>query len=510
MTATAHKRDPELQSSADIGARLADGGGMRAGILLRGGFSIGAKTSSFVATVVLIRVLGPEETGSFLFAMSLGVVLGLLLAAGLGEAMGREVPMFEAARKDDESGSLLFAALKIGGFVCAGVGALMFLLANQIGGERGALIMSALIVGIGLSAQGVGGSFLRARGRYTLAELWQGGVPTLFLVSVGLLAISMGLDGTEALRLRMGLEVAAGVGAVGCAIAFATGRKGSGGAQGVGRLLKLSAPLWVTNLCWLALQQSDVVVLGLLKSSHDVGLYVPILKVAEMSALPLVAMTPYLLTNAARSRNDSERLQHLVATSAKWSFALASPLLGVLFLAPRELINLVFGIEGQEVATVARLLVVAFVALALFGVTEPILQGVGKVRLLAVRSFWLLAIAISMNLVMVAHFGAVGAAGATAFAYVALATYNLFLIRTRYEVRLLESELRKVVAIAAASAVVTCIALRITENELLSVVVAGALVGLPTLTAVLTSEGSGLRGLLRRATFESSDLVEVG
>lgn len=502
--------EPEQLSSADNISELAVGGGIRAGILLRGGLSIAARASAFGASIVLIRVVGAEGAGSFFFVMSLGVVLGLLLAAGLGEAMGREIPKLEMAKKLEESGPLLFAALKIGGFVCAAASAVTVLLTSQIGVEQAAPIVSALLIGVGLAAQAVGGSFLRARGRFTSAELWQGAAPTLFLVSVGLLAVSIGVEGVAALRIRIGLEVMAGAGAVGCAIAIARGKKRWAGAERVVRVLKLSAPLWVTNACWLILQQSDVVALGLLRGSHQVGLYVPILKMAEISALPLVAMTPYLVTRAARFRYDPKRLQGLVNSSTRWSFALASPLLAVLVLAPRELIDLVFGIDDKDVASVARLLGVAFVALALVGASEPILQGVGRVRLLAARSLWILVGAVAINLALVARFGTVGAAGGTAIAYVALACFNLAVIRTRYGVRLFEIEARKVVASAAGSALVAWVALRVVESAMLSVVVAGGLVGLATLGVALKLEGLSPRGVLGRATSKSSVVVEVG
>ncbi|MGH2790549.1 MAG: oligosaccharide flippase family protein, partial [Actinomycetota bacterium] len=256
----------------------------------------------------------------------------------------------------------------------------------------------------------------------------------------------------------------------------------------VASMLTLSAPLWITGLCWLVIQQSDIVVLGFLRGPAEVGIYAPILKIAEASTLLLAAMAPYLLPESARldARGDHAGLQRLYDSSTKWVLVFGTPLIAGLMLAPRELVHLLLGIDAPEVATVGRLLAAAFLLMTVFGASEALLQANCRPGKLVRRSLLVLVGTVMINVLLVWRFGIVGAALGNLLACGLFGAANAWLLHAELGVRPFSSAPGRLLAVALASSGPTALLLTLVEGQLLSIAIASAGVGAPTFIAAIT------------------------
>ena len=490
-----------LQSLAQKARAVAP---FRAGMLVRGGVLAGSKAAAFFATVLIARNLSPAEAGGFFFSLSLGAVLGLLFALGLGETASREVPRLDATGGSHLARPLLAGSVRLVTMAAAVGSALAAVMLWLVIPGKVAFIVAGVVVGVGLAFQSLGAGFLRARHRYGLAEAWQALAPTLFLIALVPSVLLFDVGGGSLLGVRVGLEVLAGSLALGCVLFVFRGRAQEASGRRVRRdmakTLLLSAPLWVTTLCWLAVQQSGVVALGLYRDPSAVGIYAPILKVAEACTLTLAAITPYLLPEASRldARGDYARIQTLYDSATKWVFVAAVPLIAPLVLVPRETVHLMLGIRAPEVATVSRLLAASFLLFALFGASEALLQANCRARKLARRSSLILTATVVINIVLVRRFGIAGAAIGNLVAYSLFAAINARLLHTELLIGAFSATSGRVVGVALVSTVMMGLMLGFIDEDLTSVAVATVGVAVPTLvTALMPTRRSNLSGTLR-------------
>lgn len=463
------------------------GGTLRAGMALRGGGMLASKASAFLATLLIARTLPSADAGGFFFSLSLGTVLGLVLALGVAETVSREVPRLDARGRSHDVGALLTGSVQLV-MAAAVVGSLIVaLLLRFVDPGRRGFVVAAAALGVTLAFQSLGAGFLRARNRFALAEASQAMAPTLFLIALVPALFWFRSADSIVLGLRVSLELVAAGLAVGCALALSRTGRGSTGRPGVASMLTLSTPLWVTGLCWLVIQQSDIVALGFMRGPSAVGVYAPILKIAEASTLLLAAVAPYLLPESARldARGDHTRLQALYDSSSKWVLVFGAPLLAALVLAPRELVHVLMGIENPAVATVCRLLATAFALMALFGASEALLQANCRPGRLVRRSLFLLVGTVTINVLLVWRFGVVGAAVGNLLACGLFCAANAWLLHAELRVRPFSSELGRVLGVAIISTGITAILLTRIDGQLISIAIASMCVATPTLVAAI-------------------------
>ena len=148
------------------------------------------------------------------------------------------------------------------------------------------------------------------------------------------------------------------------------------------------------------------------------------------------------------------RLRSLYATVTKWGIVLAGPLLAVLVVAPGPLLELLFGSRygGSEPVVIARILSVGYAVTVLMGLNAVNLVAFGTTKAIGVRSAAAFFANILLNVVLIARFGAVGAAIGTSTVYVGLNLANSALI---WKLGRLHPIRRDVATVAAAAVALT-------------------------------------------------------
>lgn len=184
------------------------------------------------------------------------------------------------------------------------------------------------------------------------------------------------------------------------------------------QLLYFSLPLFLSSALYVAMGNTDTIVVGHFMASDRVGFYnvafllmtlIPIFYVA-VSIIYLPVATSLI---AKRAQTESLRLYQ---SSTRWSFILTVPLFLTFFLFPTQTLYLLFGGRYTVAATALSILSLGAFINAFLGPNNYALIAYGETRMVLYGSLTATAIDIVLNLLLVPRIGISGAAIATASA----------------------------------------------------------------------------------------------
>jgi len=191
----------------------------------------------------------------------------------------------------------------------------------------------------------------------------------------------------------------------------------------VRKLWSYSWPLAMGSVVFLLLANLDVLMLGYLSDSVNVGLYRSVQPLQQISIFVMSSFTFLFLPIATRLfENDQlEELQSLYTVSTKWITAATLPLVLVFGLFPAEVIAALLKPSYTPAAPALTLLVFGIFGRALVGLNGDVVQAMNRPKIelyAAVPGF--LANGL-LNFLLIPRYGIVGAAFATVVGY---AVYN--------------------------------------------------------------------------------------
>jgi O-antigen/teichoic acid export membrane protein len=183
------------------------------------------------------------------------------------------------------------------------------------------------------------------------------------------------------------------------------------------RLVPMFLPYAIAAIATHALARLDVVVLGIAKGSHLVGLYEPTLKLTEqlMVLVPVLLGTQFLpVATRMVVRGDDVELRRLFSEVTKLSFVLAMPVALLLAAFPRSVVSTLYGADFELNRTVVWILLGGFVANVIGGPNLGALIATGHRRALLTATFIAFGTMIVLAVTLIPAFGITGAAVATA------------------------------------------------------------------------------------------------
>ncbi|WP_018952391.1 lipopolysaccharide biosynthesis protein [Thioalkalivibrio sp. AKL12] len=409
--------------------------------LMRGGVgSIAIKVLAtgiaFGLAVVLARVLGPEGYGVYAFALSLIMLLAIPAQVGLPALVVRETAKAQAK---DSWGLIrglwrwsnlfivVFAVLMVT------VGALALWLGRDWLGEPR---WQTLAVGLALvpliALANVRGAALRGLRRVVLGQLPESILrPGLLLVTV-LAAVWWSNGGALTPVGVMGLHGLAAFAAfiIGAAVllrARPPGLRTAPPPEYQARYWRRAAlPLAMLAGLQLIIAHTDIIMLGIIRSDEEVGVYRVVVQVATLVVFGLQAINQVLQPYFARLHAQGElvRLQQLVTYSARIILLLALPPVLLMAAFGGPLLDLLFGAEYRLGA----------LALAILALGQLVNAAMGSVGLLlnmtdherdTVKGVAIAALCnVALNVGLIPPFGLEGAAAATA---ITIVIWNLLL-----------------------------------------------------------------------------------
>lgn len=409
--------------------------GLRGGGMAR----IATFASSFLVWILLARSLGAADLGTFATALAVcglsGVVASLQLATQL-----------ERRSTPDAPGRMLWLALGTGALAtgCLVVGGL------AIGGTAASsVVVLAPLAGLQPAQQVFLGQLAVAgRGR---ARVWAEAGPSVarILIVPAILAVTSSPE-AAAVAFLLG-EVVAFLGAA--VLASRAGlRIHRPYARDTRRTLRAAVPLMLVAGAWLAVQRTDLLVLGTLEGPADVGQYVAVQRLVEVVLGLYAGLMLTFVPAIARARADDTQALFLRA------FHIGSSVLvvpaAVVATWGDVAVGLIYGRPLTPPFAVPLFLGVGAIVHVSTGPVGSYLLAQSRDRLLVVASIVFVATNIGLSLLFGSLLGPPGVAAATAVSLVLMNVVYALVVwssfddsRTRTQIGL--SFLRAVVVLGA-------------------------------------------------------------
>ncbi len=318
----------------------------------------------FFSTLMLARLLNPEQYGGYAYALAWVNLLVVPVVLGLDKLMIRHVSIFEANRQ----WSLMRGIQRFSNWIVAGFGVVVALAVFSATHLFADYIDAALIEPLRIATvliPLIALARLRSAAMIGLHRVVQGTFPeivlrpVLFILFI-LLSYSLFPGGLDA-QAAVGMNICA------VAISFAIGatllRRVT--PEPVKRAVSEYSPaLWLRSAAPLVLLASlqiintrvDIIMLGAMRGAVDVAIYNVVYQGAMLASFVLVAATGVISPVVARmyAQGEQQQLQRLVTTSSRAIFAATLPIVVVMILFGKPFLSL-FG--EQYVAGYSALLV---------------------------------------------------------------------------------------------------------------------------------------------------------
>ena len=374
--------------------------------------------STFLLGVLLARVLGPASYGVYGLVSSVVALTMNVALLGTPQLAVRELAVRSANSDWPGVRSLersFFAATSL---ACATLGivavAAALILARDPQTPRLALAGAALTAGMSMTAliaaelRGLGlllkGQFMDIVARPTAAFALTGA------------AVITGLELTPAGALWIQVAVAAAAALVSVGwLRRATHRAGArqAPASGLG-WLKSALPLGAVDV----LRQFDgsygVIIVGLLGSAVDLGIFRVAVASVVLVSMPVTILHIVLAPTISRLHRFGEReeLQRLLRFVSAAICAVLLPMLVLLLLLGRPLVEIIFGHVYGDAALPLAILCAAQLVFGFFGMGPILLAMAGSERHLTLIYLVAVGAGIIAAALLVPRYGAVGAASA--------------------------------------------------------------------------------------------------
>ncbi len=364
----------------------------------------GARLIAFVATAYLARRLGASGFGQIAFAMAVVAHFGTALAVGIGEVGAREV-----AREPERAPSIAAAGitLRLCCAIVAILGIVALTLVMGLDPQRRtvtwlyALSVIPLALDTGWVYKGLG------RTGTVGAALLIAQAASLALV---LLLVSTPADVPRVPLIQLAGDLAA---ATFLLVPLMRGRWVRPAAAAIRSMALRSRMITLSRVLRTIVVSLDVVILGLMVSSREVGWYSAAYRIVFFVMALLYAAHVTFLPEIARSVNAPGTLAGILSRSIGLSLTVTIPfVVGGVLVAP-ALMDLIFGADYQNGAVALQLLLLSLLPLAVHGATRNVFLAMHRLGLETVIIACGVAVNVALNIILIPRFGIVGAAVAT-------------------------------------------------------------------------------------------------
>ena len=380
---------------------------------------------TFLPHLLLVRYLTPEAFGHLTYALSL-VAVGRTYALGFNEAMSRFVPIYHARRETSKvlgtivvvfTTTLLISGLLIATFAVAS-GPILALLTK--GKEpAGLLLILMFLVPLetaDLLIMNLFACFARAReifwGRFILPPVLRVIVITLvvlrhsalpFLAYGYLLAELITVIVFSALIVRELRRQKLLLLKLSCVI------------LPIREIFGFSVPLMASNIIGLIGTSIPVLLLGYFHPMTTVAYYRVVLPAAVLCSMIPGNFMPLYLPSASRlfAKGDTAAINHLFWETSLWMSVLAFPIFLATACFARPLTIFLYGARYASSAPILAILSLGYFINVIFAFNGVTLKVLGKIRLMVILNLVTPIIIVVFNLLLIPHYGAVGAAVAT-------------------------------------------------------------------------------------------------
>lgn len=378
---------------------------------------------TFLPHLVLIRYLSTEAFGHLAYALSL-VAIGKTYALGFNEAMSRFVPIYHAGRELAKAlgtivivfaVTILISAVLIMTFVIASHPILMFLTKGKE--SPGLLLILMFLVPLeatDLLIINLFACFARVR------EVFWG----RYIIPPGLRALVIGMVVFSHADLRflafgyVAVEVIIIV-TFGALLVCELGRQDLREVRSIQfpiqEIFGFTVPIMASNIVGMVGASIPVLLLGYFHSMSTVAFYRVVLPAATLTTMIPSNFMPLYVPSASRlfAKGDISGINHLFWETSMWMTVLAFPMFLATSCFAQPLTRFLYGARYAPSAPILALLSLGYFFHVLFALNGVTLKVLGKIRLMVALNIVTPIIIVVFNLLLIPHYGAMGAAVAT-------------------------------------------------------------------------------------------------
>lgn len=411
--------NPQSESDETIGQltkQVAKGGGIAFG------GSIVGKTAGFGFNILLGRVLGPGAYGLYALGTSVTGIAQSVGSLGLSQGVIRFCSMYRGEGDNARIKGTIVSALAISLTSSILVGIILFVLAGTIAQKffhEPALLWVLRALALALPFYVLAGittsfaqSFRRIDYQQAVNNVFR---PLVKLTLVGL-AFLLGyrLHGVILGFIISGV-LSAGLGFYFLWKIFPDIISRSKSIFEPLRLARFSIPMFLAGFCYMALHQTDRIMLGVFSTSSEVGIYSAASVLSQQLPLFFGAFVAIFLPMISDLYNKHQmaELDKLFKVVSRWIFITSLPLAVIVAVFSSPLMGL-FGANFTSGWLVLVILALSQIVYFAVGPVGEMLQMTGRQDLVLANTVIMLLANIGLNMWLIPLWGKLGAAVATA------------------------------------------------------------------------------------------------
>jgi O-antigen/teichoic acid export membrane protein len=204
----------------------------------------------------------------------------------------------------------------------------------------------------------------------------------------------------------------------------------------VRRLLKVAYTIIFASISMFLFTQTDVLIIGALMTTKTVGIYGIAAKLVFLVYFPAYAFGTIMppIFSSTYASGDYSELKRVTRNSIRWILSMAMPIILLLVLEGRFLLRHLYGLEFEAGYMVLIILTAAYMISTSTGIVGLFLQMTGQHKVFMKLNILFLLLNAVLNVILVVHFGMLGAAVATAFCIVMLQMICAVIIYRRFSI----------------------------------------------------------------------------
>jgi O-antigen/teichoic acid export membrane protein len=380
--------------------------------------------SNLVVQVLIVRYLTKADYGAFAYALSL-VSLGASIATfGLDRSITRFVPIYDEQRNYGK----LFGTvvLAVGTVLSLGVLTLIVVYGVQavvggslIGDERAVDVLLILILLVPINSldgllMGMFAVFSKPRAIFFRKHV----LTPAFRLTIVLLLV---LGNRDVFFLAGGYVFAGALGvAIYSVLLYRTLKQDGLLARFSVPTIQIPAreifgftiPLLTSDLVYMAMNTSDVILLGHFGGPDDVADFRVIWPAAHLNQVVMASFTLLFTPVASRmfARNDREGINNLYWSTAIWIAVLTFPVFALTFSLAQPVTDILFGSRYSDSATYLTLLSLGYYFNAALGFNGLTLKVYGRLRYVVTINVIAALVNLGLNFILIPRYGPLGAA----------------------------------------------------------------------------------------------------
>jgi O-antigen/teichoic acid export membrane protein len=419
-----------------------DRGHVARGVVGTFGLKVANVLLGLVTTMLLARMLGVDGYGVYAYVIALVGMLAIPTQMGLPEFILRQVARYQARNQWDHLRGLVVRANQVvlaasTVLLVAAVSTAWFV-RDRFDNEALLAFLTALILLPILSMTALRLSILRGLRYPLLGQLPETLIrPGLFGLALLVVATTMS-EGWLTPVSAVAISVAATIVAFCFGAAFLAKRlpaevKRTEAFYDTRNWATGAVPFLLIGGTYLLNTKIDVVLLGFFRSSVEVGIYAIAVKLSTLMAFGAQSIAMVANAQFAHywSKDEVKRVQRLATWAARAALALVLPVGLVFILGGDKVIELIFGPDFLPGARPLMILCAGWIVVAGMGPVDPLLKMTGHEKSVVRAVAYTTALNVGGNLALIPHFGAEGAAIATAASLIFKKCIMLYYVRNR-------------------------------------------------------------------------------